>query len=99
MLNAYLPLMGGALIVLGLIGMLTKRNLISIALAAQVVFLGAVLIIAPFLANDKDNALVRIILVIALLIGLQCITLGGVAIFAYRHRGSLQIDELRQLEG
>jgi NADH-quinone oxidoreductase subunit K len=94
-----LPELGAALIIIGIIGMLVRRNLLAIVLSAQISLLGIVLLLCTFMAQTPKGAGGSLMLLFTLIFCLQIMLACGLAVFTHRHRGTLKIDELRQLEG
>lgn len=98
-MGAALFLTGTALFVLGLGGALVRRSLLVTLLAFELAAMGAVVVLVGFAlpAGDPD-ALARA--VVLLFVAVAHAVLGAaVAIAIFRRRGTLNLDELRELEG
>ncbi|MBH1988937.1 MAG: hypothetical protein I8H75_01100 [Myxococcaceae bacterium] len=78
-----------SLILLGLLGLLVRRNLFAIALAFMLTFAGIACILT-------ENKALDIAWLLSIVFGLQ-ITLFGVLItFLWRHHGTLHMDEIKE---
>jgi NADH-quinone oxidoreductase subunit K len=88
-----------ALFFLGLAGALVRRSLLVTVLSLQVASLGAVLAFVAFgIANADSGGLARGVVV--LFVGVVHAILGAaVTIAVFRRRGTVNLDELRELRG
>lgn len=98
-MGAVLLLTGTALFVLGLGGALVRRSLLVTLIALELAALGAVVVLVGFaLRGGDEGGLARA--VVLLFVGVAHAVLGAsVAIAIFRRRGTLNLDELRELEG
>lgn len=98
-MGAALFLTGTALFVLGLGGALVRRSLLVSLLALELAAMGAVVVLVGFALPAGDpGALARA--VVLLFVAVAHAVLGAaVAIAIFRRRGTLNLDELRELEG
>ena len=80
------------LIFLGLMGLLMRRNLIAIGFSFILIFLGILLWLYALKAT-------QIALILSFLFSLQILLYGIVVIFVWRNKGTLHIDEIRELRG
>lgn len=80
------------LIFLGLIGLLMRRNLIAIGFSFLLVFLGILLWLYRLQAP-------QIALILSFVFSLLILVYGAVIVFVWRNRGTLHIDEIRELRG
>lgn len=78
----------GALILIGICGVLCRRNILNIALCFHLVILGIILLVPQSMA-----------LILLMVFSLQILVCCGVSIFVYRHIGTLNVDEFRQTHG
>lgn len=89
-----LLLAGLGLVVIGVIGMVTRRSLLHVLVSAQVAGIGPALIFA--LQQDRGHVAAAIyVLVFALL----SVVAAAVAVTVYRRRGTVNVDEVRELRG
>lgn len=80
------------LIFLGLIGLLMRRNLIAIGFSFLLVFLGILLWLYRLQAP-------QVALILSFVFSLLILVYGAVIVFVWRNRGTLHIDEIRELRG
>ncbi len=80
------------LILIGLMGLLMRRNLIAIGFSFILIFLGILIWLYALGAN-------QIALVLSGVFSLQIVLYGAVVVFVWRNRGTLHIDEIRELRG
>jgi len=85
------------LIALGLCGVLLRRELIMIGFSLQISFIGMVLLFASIAAATQSNEAIALAVFAMLIFAAQSILFCGVVIFAFRHRRSLDVDEMREL--
>lgn len=79
-------------ILFGLMGLLMRRNLIAIGFSFITIFLGIVLWLHLLAAT-------QIIFMLSFVFSLQILLYGIVVVFVWRNRGTLHIDEIRELRG
>jgi NADH:ubiquinone oxidoreductase subunit K len=75
---------------LGLIGILMRRNLIAIGFSFALLFLGILLWLYRLQAH-------QIALILSVVFSILILVYGTVIIFVWRHRGTLHIDEMREI--
>ncbi|MEI6790171.1 MAG: hypothetical protein WCK42_03205 [Myxococcaceae bacterium] len=80
------------LIFLGLMGVLMRRNLIAIGFSFILIFLGILRWLYLLQAT-------QIALILSFVFSLQILLYGVVIIFVWRNKGTLHIDEIRELRG
>lgn len=80
------------LILLGLMGLLMRRNLIAIGFSFVLIFLGILLWL--FLLGATTIAFL-----LSFVFSLQLLLYGVIIIFVWRNKGTLHIDEIRELRG
>jgi NADH-quinone oxidoreductase subunit K len=98
-MRAALLLVAVALFFLGLSGALVRRSLLVAVLSMQVASVGAVLAFVAFgVARGDSGGLARAVVV--LFISVVHAVLGAAATIAvFRRRGTINLDELRELRG
>ncbi len=89
----------GFMISLGVVGAMIRRSLLAIALCLQLSFLGAMLLFSTFSQIRGNEKGLSIAIVLMLAFSLQMLLVCALAVFTYRHRGTLNVDELRELRG
>lgn len=84
---------------IGLAGALTRRSLIVVISALVLSWSGPVLLLAHFARMRQDaQGLAHVVLI--LLLGVSVVVMScAVAVAAYRRRGTINLDELRELRG
>lgn len=98
-MSVALFLTGTSLFVLGLGGALVRRSLLVTLLALELAAMGAVVVLVGFAlpAGDPEGLARAVVL---LFVAVAHAVLGAaVAIAIFRRRGTLNLDELRELEG
>lgn len=80
------------LILLGLMGILMRRNLIGIGFSFILIFLGILVWLNTLHANS-------VALILSFMFGLQMILYAVITVFVWRQKGTLHIDEIRELRG
>ena len=80
------------LIFLGLMGLLMRRNLIAIGFSFILCFLGILLWLYLLKATE-------IALLLSFVFSLQIMLYGVTIVFVWRNKGTLHIDEIRELRG
>lgn len=80
------------LIMLGLTGLLMRRNLIAIGFSFVIIFLGILLWLHTLGA-------VQVALILSIVFSFQILIYGAVVVFVWRNRGTLHLDEIRELRG
>ncbi|MEI6805497.1 MAG: NADH-quinone oxidoreductase subunit K [Myxococcaceae bacterium] len=80
------------LILLGFMGLLMRRNLIALGFSFLLIFLGILLWLYLLSAT-------QIALILSIVFSLQMLLYGVLVIFVWRNRGTLHIDEIRELRG
>ncbi len=85
---------GLGLVIIGVIGMVTRRSLLHVLVSAQVAGIGPALVFAQK-ADHGHVAAAIYLLVFALL----TVASAAVAVTVYRRRGSVNVDEIRELRG
>ena len=80
------------LIIFGLMGLLIKRNLIAIGFSFVTIFLGVLLWLYLLSAT-------QVALVLSIVFSLQILLYGVLVVFVWRNKGTLHIDEIRELRG
>ena len=81
-----------SLIFLGFAGLLMRRNLIATGFCFQLVFLG-------ILVWLNRLGVAPIALILSFVFGLYMLLYAVVVVFVWRNRGTLHIDEIRELRG
>lgn len=88
---------GCALVLVGIVGVLARRSLLSVLLSFNVGVVGACLLLASAEA-EHPKGLVAAFVVAGC--GLWVSLCGGaVALAVYRRKGTLHVDELREMRG
>lgn len=98
-MSSPLLLVGTALFVLGLGGALVRRSLLVALLSLELAATGAVVVFVGFALPEGDaSGLARA--AVLLFVAVAHAVLGAaVAIAIFRRRGTLNLDELRELQG
>lgn len=94
-----LLLVGTAMFVLGLGGALVRRSLLVALLSLELAASGSVVVLVGFALPEEDaSGLARA--AVLLFVAVAHAVLGAaVAIAIFRRRGTLNLDELRELQG
>ncbi len=90
---------GGIMFVIGLIGFMTRRNLILMFLCTELMFQGVVINLVAFGAyhdNFAGQAFTIFVLVIA---AAEASLALGLIVLLYRHKATLDADAWRELKG
>lgn len=98
-MNGVLLLSGLALFVVGLGGMMVRRSLLTALMGGVIASMGGALAWGHFaLARQQPEGVARAVLFL-LLSGVFAVVGAGLAIAIYRRRGTVNLDELRELNG
>jgi NADH:ubiquinone oxidoreductase subunit K len=81
-----------ALIVMGFMGLLMRRNLIAIGFSFVMIFFGILMWIYLLSAT-------QIALILSIVFSLQILLYGVLIVFVWRNKGTLHLDEIRELRG
>ena len=81
-------MLSALLVLIGICGVLSRRNLLAVTLCFHLITLGIALLFSTSFA-----------LLLLTVFSLQVMVTCGIAIFVYRHSGTLNVDEFRQLRG
>lgn len=81
-----------SLIAIGLMSLLIRRNLIAIGFSFVMMFLGVLLWLYLLGAT-------QIALILSVVFSLQILLYGVLVTFVWRNKGTLHIDEIRELRG
>lgn len=85
---------GLGLVIIGVIGMVTRRSFLHVLVSAQVAGIGPALVFA--LQKDRGHVAAALYL---LVFALLSVAGAAVAVTVYRRRGTVNVDELRELRG
>lgn len=85
-----LNLLCAVMLLITLLGVLTRRNLISIFVCLQ----NSILITLLFARSSSAS-----LLIVVILLGLLSLLFTATCLFIYRHKGTLNLDELRDMRG
>ena len=88
-----------ALVVIGLAGMLLRRSLLVTVMGVELCLLGAALAFAAYAIARGDPVGLAASVVILLVGAVWAILGSALALTLFRRRGSVNIDELRELRG
>jgi NADH-quinone oxidoreductase subunit K len=94
-----LYLLSLVLFALGMTGAFLRRNVIAMALCLEVAFLGVLLGLAVFTAQNGSLRGVSAATVLLFIAPAQVLGIAAAAVGAYRKRGSIALDEFRELRG
>lgn len=85
---------------IGIFGLITQRNLIKILLSIEIMFVGAMMVVA-FLALVSPNPLLSqfIVLIIALIAALEEAVGVGIVVIARKVTGKIDAEVLSELKG
>ena len=90
---------GLALFALGFAGAIIRRSLLSALMGGVLAFVGAALVYSHYALVRQDPAGLARAVILLELCGCLAITGAGLAIAIYRRRGTVNLDELRELSG
>lgn len=92
-------MVSGVLLFFGLVIVLFRRNLFFVLLGVQMCFVSIMLSFGTFFAKTQDPTLIVLASIIAIIFSVLNILGTSFAIYIYRHRNTLNVDELRNLRG
>jgi NADH-quinone oxidoreductase subunit K len=98
-MSGVLLLVGITLFVLGLGGVLLRRSLLVAMMGGVLSSMGSALVFGHFALVRQDPEGVARGVLLLLLSGCLAVVGGGLAIAIYRRRGTVNLDELRELSG
>ena len=98
-MNASLFFAGIALFIFGFAGAVVRRSFLSTLLGGMLAFMGVAMVFCHYaLAKNDASGMARAILFL-LLGGCLAVSGAGLSIAIYRRRGTVNLDELRELSG
>ena len=98
-MNSILLVVGLVFFCLGLCGLILRRTLLIALMGGILASMGTALVFSHFaLARQDAEGLARAVLIL-LLNGCLSVVGAGLAIAIYRRRGTVNLDELRELSG
>ncbi len=98
-MTSALLLTGTALFIVGLGGALVRRSLLVALLSLELAGLGAVVVMVGFALPEQDEAGLARASVLLFVAVAHAVLGAAVAIAIFRRRGTLNLDELRELQG
>jgi NADH-quinone oxidoreductase subunit K len=98
-MSSPLLILATALLVVGLTGALVRRSLLVSLLCTELALLGGVTAFFAFALPAEDPGGIARAAVLLFLCAAHALLGAAVAIAVYRRRGTLNLDELRELRG